>query len=285
MTLDEVLSRLHIQPLPSDGLTLLSGGAEGADALFDALMAEYAAHERCIHWSFEGHSGFKARPEGRIEIPNSLAAVVSDARLQVAASRLGQSVPKKQHVKALFRRNVFQVLWADAVYAIAWEDLEARYPLRIGGGTKWAAQAYIDRFQPLGPEPVECCNLFFFEVNSCTWRKWNQQLQRWHILNAAPHPLRAPLRFAGIGSQTLPEEAFEAVTNLFRNTAAEDAKAEKLLVCPGSATDALPCSADSESFKPSVCAEGGIAVRKRRWQRVNASESCVSQQPNTLAAS
>lgn len=208
--------QVAVPALPSGGLTLLSGGAEGADALFDALMAEHSPNGRCLHWSWQGHRGFAARLEGRVDLPQDVAAQVADPWLITAARQLGQSVPKNPAVKALFRRNVFQVLWADAVYLITWEDEEAKYPLRIGGGTKWAAQVYIDRFQPLGPEPAERCHLFLYEVNSAVWKSWDQRGQAWLVLGGAPEPLEAPLRFAGIGTRTVPSHAIEAARALFR---------------------------------------------------------------------
>lgn len=125
-------------------------------------------------------------------------------------------MPRNHFVKALFRRNVFQVLWADAVYVITWEDLKAQYPSRIGGGTKWAVQAYIDRFQPLGPEPSTSCQLFFYEVNSRMWKQWNQEGQTWSVIDSPPL-LRPPLRFAGIGTQTVPAHAVEAARSLFQD--------------------------------------------------------------------
>eukprot|EP00931_Biecheleriopsis_adriatica_P033967 TRINITY_DN19674_c0_g1_i2.p1 TRINITY_DN19674_c0_g1~~TRINITY_DN19674_c0_g1_i2.p1 ORF type:complete len:178 (-),score=16.01 TRINITY_DN19674_c0_g1_i2:100-633(-) len=109
---------------------------------------------------------------------------------------------------------MLQVLWADAVYAVTWEDPHANYPLCIGGGTKWAAQAYINRFEPLGSEPEGNCRLFFYEVNSQTWRLWLPASQAWQELSVTPGIHRSWC-FAGIGSRELQGGAEEAVKAIF----------------------------------------------------------------------
>lgn len=215
-SVDTLLVSLDQPPLVLDSFVLFSGGAEGVDTLFDDLMAEFAPRSRCIHWSFRDHHHFSARSAGRVNLPEDLAARFCDPFLRRAAQRLHQSMPRKAMVRALLQRNMCQVLWADAVYAITWEDPKANYPHCVGGGTKWAVQAYIDRFEPLGPEPAGYCKLFFYEVNSGTWRLWSPRAQRWHPLASAPGIHRS-WRFAGIGTREPPSDAKHEARRVFQN--------------------------------------------------------------------
>mmetsp|Transcript_58809 Transcript_58809/g.164207 ORF Transcript_58809/g.164207 Transcript_58809/m.164207 type:complete len:280 (-) Transcript_58809:123-962(-) len=221
LSLESVLAHLDVSLPAADALTLFSGGAEGVDTVFDSLMSEYAPGGHCIHWSFEGHRDFAARVSGRIIVPDDVASGIADPLLMAAAKQLKQSMPKNPFVKALFRRNAFQVLWADAVYAISWEDEQAKYPTGIGGGTKWAVQVYINRFEPFGPEPAETCQLFFYDVKSATWRFWCPARHTWQSMTTAPR-LCAAARFAGIGTRTPPDHAIKAARALFRNLMPRD---------------------------------------------------------------
>ncbi|CAE7247775.1 unnamed protein product [Symbiodinium natans] len=214
VALDSVLQMCHRPPC-QDVLTLFSGGAEGVDAEFDDAMARFAPSGQCIHWSYAGHRGFAARSGGRVDVPNKVSAALCDPHLRDAAKQLHQSVPRNWHVLNLFRRNVCQALWAEAMFAITWEDLDARYPLRIGGGTKWAAQVYVNRFQPHGSEPAGSCQLWLYEVNTAVWKKWDCGCQCWNLVEQPPS-LSADMKFAGIGTKTPPAHAVQAIRDLFR---------------------------------------------------------------------
>eukprot|EP00435_Cladocopium_sp_Y103_P014584 s2090_g3.t1 len=182
-----------------DCLTLFSGGAEGVDTVFDDAMARFAPFGQCLHWSFAGHRGFSARPQGRVDVPDDVLESLCDPHLRAAAQQLHQSMPSRRnwHVLSLFRRNVFQALWCDAMFCVTWTDPSASYLLRMGGGTKWAAQVYVNRFQPLGVEPADACRLWLYDVNQGTWQSWNCRTQSWTL--AEPPLLSANLKFAGIG--------------------------------------------------------------------------------------
>lgn len=257
-SLEDVLSELNV-PIPSQASRLLfSGGAKGVDAVFDSMMALYAPNDTCIHWSFDAQHDFMARPQCRVNIPDTLAARLADPHLKVAAQQLGQTMPRNSAVKALFRRNVFQVLWAEEVYAITWEDEDAQYPLRIGGGTKWAAQVYIDRFEPLGTEPAAACKLFFYEVNSKLWKAWNQLHQDWEVLAAPPQPSYALHCFAGIGTRTPPDHAASAVRDLILRMDDNSKQSTEKTRCE----DVPP---------PSICSSSDNARKstQRRWRRAS----------------
>lgn len=258
--LPEILRRCQLSgPAAVESLVLFSGGAEGVDAIFDAAMAQLTFGQ-CIHWSFEGHD-FRARPEGRVNLPEDIARLC-DPYLHVAAGSLGQSVPRKPHVLALFRRNVLQALWADAMIAVIWEDLEASYPLRMGGGTKWAAQVYVDRFQPIGVEAAESCHLYLYEVNSAVWKRWDCLAQAW--TPASPPILSRTMSFAGIGTRTPPQHAIDAIHSLFKDLSGHlsDSAPDPHLDEPKESNCSGESHGPSALHVPSaLCASG------RRWRR------------------
>ena len=77
LSLDAVLELCHGPPR-RDTLTLFSGGAQGVDAAFDDAMARFAPFGQCIHWSFAQHRDFAARPGGRVDVPDKVAAALCD---------------------------------------------------------------------------------------------------------------------------------------------------------------------------------------------------------------
>ena len=257
--LEKVLELCRGPPCKST-LMLLSGGAEGVDAVFDDAMARFAPFGQCIHWSFSEHRAFVARLEGRVNVPDDVAQSVCDPHLRAAATQLYQRTPSRKnwHVLSLFRRNVLQALWADAMFAVTWEDVQARYALRIGGGTQWAAQVYVNRFRPLGPEPAESCNLWLYEVNTAVWKKWDCSAQAWNLVKQSP-VLSANMKFAGIGTKTPPSHAIQAIHSLFGGAGHVEANE------PAVRTEAYPndhCQTASVAFQKA--AQSLQAVR--RWR-------------------
>ena len=103
------------------------------------------------------------------------------------------------------KSSALQALWCDVMFCVTWTDPAASYPLRMGGGTKWAAQVYVNRFEPLGVEPADACRLWLYDVNQAAWQRWDCRTQSWTL--AEPPMLTAKLKFAGIGTRTPPTHA------------------------------------------------------------------------------
>lgn len=191
-----------------------------------------------------------------MNIPDVFSGEVADPHLRRAATNLRQSVPRNATVQALFRRNAFQVLWADAVVAVTWEDLKAAYPSRVGGGTKWAVQVYLDRFEPLGTEPAASCRLLFYEVNSAEWRRWMPLEQSWETLEEAP-VLEPTWWFAGIGTRTAPDHSVTAMRQLFRSLGKPQPRSSADLSVAPNASDSPPLLVAAPKPQP--------VARPRRW--------------------
>ena len=226
LTLNDALesagSSIRVPCEPTSTITLLSGGAPGADSVFDMLLGEADPSAIRIGWSFPTHTEYAADPGSRVVLESDFVGPIALPYLQRAAKALSRRLPKP-HSKAMayFQRNVFQVLWADAVYVLGWLDPKARSAHKIGGGTRWAVQPYLDRFAPTGQEDPAECRLYLYNIvmgeTSGVWLQWDHGNQAWDEMETAPpSPLLFPgLVFAGIGSQHIPPHALAAATDLF----------------------------------------------------------------------
>ena len=235
-------------PQERDGITvpiMVSGAASGADTLF-GLEAAKAGH-RVIHVL-----GPRNQPSGECSrqqpetIHRFTDALLNSATVSTAFQRAGEARFFDEATIAAWRdsrRNFLQVRGAKAVYAVAY-----RLPpgpqtpkLDVGGGTGYALQMYVDRFEPRGPEPGSDCELFFFDdgapewpgclKDECThrrWNRWDPAAERWLPLDAAgtaPPSLAGvqlsadkalPRVYAGIGSTRLGVYGQMAVKGLYR---------------------------------------------------------------------
>lgn len=118
---------------------MFSGGALGADRLFGLLCKN--RNIPYIHFSFDGHNSSE---ENLLKIPDSVLCGSDEIynSLKKANLVLKRKVPyRKSYVYKLLARNRYQILYTDAVYAIA--SIET--PTTVSGGTAWAVQMYIDQ--------------------------------------------------------------------------------------------------------------------------------------------
>jgi len=236
-------------------LTMTSGACDGADSLFGA-MAKGAGHD-VLHVL-----GPRNEPsEDCAKIEPSVLLNVKDDLLDgplvgpfFEGACLRRKIPpageEGADVEAPYgtlvdwrdsRRNFLQVRGATAVYACAYRmHPSAVTPtLDIGGGTGLASQMYIDRFEPIGPEPASACRLYFYDDGAPGWdgclkdpkthRKWNA----WDALKSEWVPMEEPpslpsvpeagteasadvLTYAGIGATRLdPDFGVKAIQNLY----------------------------------------------------------------------
>lgn len=198
-----LLPTIQLQPN-----TLVSGGAMGADRVFGRHAAQ--AGFAVIH--LLGPSPFaSASPQEQcVTVPNSLLTQTEPA-LRKAARHLCKPVPKPGYGKKFVQRNYYQVRYADAVYAVGWKSTK-KCLLDIEGGTGWSCQLYVNRFQPLGPEPASQCRLYFYEQQSNQWLRWQPLSSEWEPLIAPPRPAG---HCAGVGSRSLTQDGARVIECLF----------------------------------------------------------------------
>ncbi len=186
----------------------LSGGAKGADLQFG--MCAGTAGQSVIHWSFKGH--FTQAPQTEVVILTAQQLLAADEFLVRAAPKLkdDKGKPKRyspgrdpdapySFVPNLLRRNWYQVGDAERVYAVSTIKHDV-----VQGGTAWAVQMFIDRFDGA---PCEC---YVFDQDVGVWFKWNGA---WEPLDEPPQPSGV---WAGIGTRELNPAGKAAIRNLLR---------------------------------------------------------------------
>lgn len=175
----------------------LSGGADGADLQFG--MTAGMLGQSVIHWSFARHKSQAPAQEIVILTPEQL--VQADPYLVRANKTLKRRIPRNQHVKNLLSRNWYQVQHAERVYAVA--------PIEDGmvqGGTAWATQMFIDRYNGA---PCEC---YVFDQITEKWFVWKGD---WVEIETPPQPFGI---WAGIGSRKLTTAGKNAIRKLMDYT-------------------------------------------------------------------
>lgn len=180
-----------------------SGGAEGADLEW-GNVAKKNGHE-VRHFVFANHKG-SDHPDAVVVTPEELE--VGDRTLELANEILGRSFPAhSNYVTNLLRRNFWQVVDSDAVYAVAGLDPTKDNKVLIGG-TAWA----VECFKILHPDSDR---IFVYDSWKDQWYRWT--IAAWPSFekvsrNEIPKPSG---KWTGIGSRDLDSKGREAIRGIF----------------------------------------------------------------------
>ncbi len=179
----------------SEDNVCISGGAKGADAAFG--IAASRAGDGVIHMIFQGHHS--RCPGDQLLSLTTEQLAVADEHLEKANLTLKRRWPVAHpFVANLLRRNYYQVVWSQSLYAISKFD---RYGM-VSGGTAWAVQMMID-INSLG-------NIFVFDQEEGQWYQWKST--RW--MPVLP-PARPQGIYAGVGSRELNSAGEAAILALY----------------------------------------------------------------------
>ena len=176
-----------------------SGAAEGADTLFSTIGERYGVD--FAHYSFKGHTGSKKAVGERVILTDAQLSEANDL-VSKAMTRLNKPLGSK-YVQNLIRRNYFQVVNSEGVFAIG--EIVRKDPKKdksgkvvkgqdptpkdeVKGGTGWA----IAMAKELGGREIHV-----WDVKSKKWNKWNRKKKRWEIEETP----KLTNDFAGIGSR------------------------------------------------------------------------------------
>ncbi len=163
----------------------LSGGAKGADSAWGDV-AHYYGHD-VIHFSFVGHKAHV--PQSTVVVLGEAELVRADPHLVIANQTMKRRWPiRNQHVANLLRRNFYQVVETESVYAVS--TFEKRL---VAGGTSWAVQMYLDRFEHSDPLPC-----YVFDQVRGYWTQWDGG--GFEIIHQPPAPSGL---WTGIGTRDL----------------------------------------------------------------------------------
>lgn len=192
-------------------VTLVSGGAEGADAVW--TLAGLDAGFKLQVMTFTGH---KARVP-----PRAIATLLTDADKQaadtaliVAAGRLGRrlSLTRNVYVANLLRRNYRIVRNAEALFAVGTLEHEktASLSVNVAGGTGWACQLFADAQKSCQSK----LNMFLFDQRSQRWHQCVVGLGRcfsWSRISAPSALSCTWSRVAVVGTRKLTAEGRLAI--------------------------------------------------------------------------
>jgi hypothetical protein len=192
-----------------------SGGALGADLAFGDA-AKQAGH-KIVHWHFQE----KKRGLEDHAILNKVQLKFADPFLIKANQTLrrGEFPYEKEYTNDLLRRNFYQVVQSDTLYAVSRRDTIEWHSDRgrmFMGGTAWAIQMFIDKYKG------QACECYVFDMVEECWWKWDEVLSLcWHkCRNAGGIASDPPLpngKYAGVGSRELTTGGLEAIRNLYGN--------------------------------------------------------------------
>ncbi len=172
-----------------------SGGALGADLAWG--IAAHAAGHDVIHFIFRNHHS-TADPK-QLHVLTQDQLLVADGHLVKANKTLRRKWPvSNDFVANLLRRNYYQVVYSDSLYAISSFD---GYGM-VKGGTAWAVQMMID----IHPN----AKIYVFD----------QQVERWFQWKGAWMPSMQPPApdglYAAIGSRELTAAGLRAIESIFQ---------------------------------------------------------------------
>lgn len=171
-----------------------SGGAAGADTYWEILGEKY--NVKTIAYSFNGHKSSSKN----IKILTKDELLIADELLIKTNKILKRKFPtKSEYVNNLLRRNYYQILNAEEIFAITRIDNNKL----VEGGTGWA---------------VHMCN--FFENKNCYVFDMNSN--RWYrYINHIPTEIDIPhltQNFAGIGARDINEKGIKQINLVYEKS-------------------------------------------------------------------
>lgn len=177
-----------------------SGGANGSDSYWDQIGKEFGVTDHRHYW----HA--TRTPAGNVELTDEQ---IEEAWPHVLRANRTLKRYKPERFKSLLARNYYQVLNADAIYAIGQLDRKI-----VQGGTGWAVQMAIDCGKPV----------FLFDQYQNKWKKLSRKQNTGLVPNGyhthvedTTCPTLTP-HFAGIGSRKITPQGIQAIRDVYQNT-------------------------------------------------------------------
>jgi hypothetical protein len=180
--------------LPPSAFTLLSGGADGAEAEFGACSERWGIGE--INFSFAGRTVVRKR--GIVELTEAELKQGSVSPAYVEA-QLHRRFPATPGFQRILQSIWHQVSTSGEVFVVGTILPDGT----VKGGTGWAAELARHFHKPL----------HVFDQERKVWRSWTNQA--WVDV---PPPVITRARFTGSGTRLLSDEGREAIRNLFERT-------------------------------------------------------------------
>ena len=176
-----------------------SGGAIGADSYWDSIGREFGVTDHLHYW----HS--TRTPKGNFELTDQQ---IEEAWPHVLKANEWLQRKGIERFKSLLARNYYQVLNADAVFAIG--ELQNAFAFIPKGGTAWAVQMAKDMGKPV----------YFFDQKSADY---TFPSSGWSLFDRTarfiqPNEVKLTQNFAGIGSRKITPAGIQAIRDVYQNT-------------------------------------------------------------------
>jgi hypothetical protein len=180
------------RPRVSGACTLISGGAEGAEAAFGACAEKHGLDE--MTFSFAGHE--LARKRGLVVLPEA-ELLRGDVSRSWLTDRMSRSYPDRPEFQKVLQTIWHQVAESDEVFAVGAIQDDGT----VRGGTGWAVE-----LARMWDRPV-----YVFDQVQGRWFGW--QANQWQRLDDSPQI--SSQRFCGTGTRRLGEDGKRAIRELF----------------------------------------------------------------------
>lgn len=172
-----------------------SGGARGSDIAWSEIGKEYGLIQS-NHYYIEGYK----TPYGNVEIPTHLK-LFADPALKIANATLKRTFPtSNEYVNNLLRRNYWQVINSDAIYAIG-----SIVDNMVTGGTAWAvSMAIVTKHIPV----------YIFDQITQNWYKCRSDRSEFVKCDI---PILT-INFGGIGTREIDSNGLNAIHDVYKKT-------------------------------------------------------------------
>lgn len=167
-----------------------SGGAIGADSMWDTIGREFGVTDHRHYWYYKPNP--KSLPKHEIT-----EREYKEGEYMVAQANKTLRRRNTEKYMYLLARNWAQVKHSGAIYAIG-----SIYHNRVNGGTGWACQMAIDIEKPL----------YVYEQYKKQWYFWNE-----NSFEVCVTPVLVK-DFAGIGTREINDDGIQAIRNVYIKT-------------------------------------------------------------------
>lgn len=190
---------------PIERPVCVSGGAVGSDTLFGTLANKHA--HTVVHAVFDKHKHSSQIHADSVCIPPDKLTLV-DQLIDQAAAKLDKKTIWRvsSYVISLIRRNAYQVMYTDSVYAIG--ELDDTGTM-VQGGTGWAVEMYKIICTKKGVAP----KIFVLDKNTLQW--YSYMYGSFYPVSESEIPTPTGV-YTGIGSRKVPKPAAMKMYNFYK---------------------------------------------------------------------
>lgn len=190
---------------PIERPVCVSGGAIGSDTLFGTLAKKHS--HTVVHAVFDKHNHTSQVHSDSVCIPQDKLTLVDQLVDQAATKLCKRTIWRaSSYVISLIRRNAYQVMYTDSVYAIG--ELDDTGTM-VQGGTGWAVEMYKILCAKKGVTP----KIFVLDKKTLQW--YSYLYGSFYPVDESEIPTPTGV-YTGIGSRKVPKPAAMKLFNFYK---------------------------------------------------------------------